>query len=386
MAALESVGCCELFAAGVCIGVYTMIVYLGAFIMELWWIIEYNIQLPVPAYILAAGYFSTFLVSLFLLAGLFLRKSKYLLGWLFVSVLFFFPECGLALYMSLKHWKLDTKGIAELAFYICRAVINVVCIICIQSLYTLWRQEKTVMRRLENLNVVPSFRELGASKENGGPAPVTVLDARTRFGTQDTEPTYIVAHGSALGRSASSASNLLHSRSFGGSNGVLGPAADREFYTNPAFWNSGRSEFDASSFCDYVARGGMQNGGTVNGGHVMAGYPLHRSASDLQGSFWGTSPYECYNLNGGRESPRPNGNVITHVDYCTQSLDRPKFRKQLKRQKSTSLEQLNVRCLGAVTLERLPERPFDYLHRPGSGLRHRESDISSCHSIRDIAL
>lgn len=372
MAALESVGCCQLFTAGVCIGVYTMIAYLGAFIMELWWIIEHSVQLPVPAYILAAGYFSTFLVSLFLLAGLFLKKSKYLLGWLFVSVLFFFPECGLALFMSLKHWKLDTKGIAELAFYICRAVINVVCIICIQSLYALWRQEKTVMRRLENLNVVPSFRDLGTSKENGGPSPITVLDVRTRFGTQDTEPTYIVTHGSALGRSASSASNLLHSRTFGGSNGALGP--DREFYTNPAFWNTGRSEFDASSFCDYIARGGMQNGS-----HGMAGYPLHRSASDLQGSFWGKTPCEVF-----RESPRMNGSAIINVDYCTQSLDRPKFRKQMKR--PNSLEQLDVRCLGSVTLERLPERPFDYLHRPGSGLRHRESDISSSHSIRDIAL
>ncbi|XP_064482054.1 uncharacterized protein LOC135394914 isoform X2 [Ornithodoros turicata] len=379
MAALESVGCCELFAAGVCIGVYTMIVYLGAFIMELWWIIEYNIQLPVPAYILAAGYFSTFLVSLFLLAGLFLKKSKYLLGWLFVSVVFFFPECGLALFMSLKHWKLDDKGIAELAFYICRAVVNVVCIICIQSLYTLWRQEKAVMRRLENLNVL--------GKENGGPSPVTVLDMRSRYGGQDSEPTYIVTQNSALRRSASSASNLLHARSLSGSNGVLGPAADRDFYTNPSFWNGGRSEFDASSFYDYFARGGMQNGGSGNG-HLMVGYPLHRSASDLQGSFWGKPHvYEGYSMNGGgRESPSANGSAITHVDYCTQSLDRPKFRRQLRRQKSTSLEQLNVRCLGAVTLERLPERPFDYLQRPGSRLRDRDSDVSSSHSIRDIAL
>lgn len=147
MAIVNSFGCCELFAAGVCIGVYTMVVYLAAFIMELWWIIENNVQLPVPAYVLAAGYFSIFLVSLFLLAGLFLRKSNYLLGWLFVSVLFFFPECGLALFMSLQYWKLDSKGIAELAFYIARAVMNVVCIVCIQSLYTQWKQEKAVMRR-----------------------------------------------------------------------------------------------------------------------------------------------------------------------------------------------------------------------------------------------
>nr|XP_037277461.1 uncharacterized protein LOC119170412 isoform X1 [Rhipicephalus microplus] len=170
MAIVNSFGCCELFTAGVCIGVYTMIVYLGAFIMELWWIIENNVQLPVPAYVLAAGYFSIFLVSLFLLAGLFLRKSNYLLGWLFVSVLFFFPECGLALFMSLQYWKLDSKGIAELAFYIARAVMNVVCIVCIQSLYTQWKQEKAVMRRLQNLNVT-SYRDLAPSKSNGSAGP-----------------------------------------------------------------------------------------------------------------------------------------------------------------------------------------------------------------------
>lgn len=387
MAVVNSAGCCELFAAGVCIGVYTMMVYLGAFIMELWWIIEYNIQLPVPAYVLAAGYFSNFLVSLFLLAGLFLRKSKYLLGWLFVSVLFFFPECGLALFMSLQHWKLNSKGITELAFYIVRAVVNVVCIVCVQSLYTQWKQEKAVMRRLQNLNVVTSYRDLGTSKSpssSGAHANGTSISSRARF-LADTEPTYIVAHNSALKRSSSSVSGLVsrsgrisNGGSFGpssfgngafcngASNGVLGPGSPDFYAPNPALWGPGpRSEFDASSFADFVARGAA---GAANGGVVLSDYNLSKSTSDLH-----------------REPCWTTGAGTSVVDYATQSLDRPKFRKQ-GRNRWSSLEELDVRGFGDVTLERLPERPFQYLDRPGSVLRIGDSDTSSSHSIRDIAL
>lgn len=387
MAVVNSAGCCELFAAGVCIGVYTMMVYLGAFIMELWWIIEYNIQLPVPAYVLAAGYFSNFLVSLFLLAGLFLRKSKYLLGWLFVSVLFFFPECGLALFMSLQHWKLNSKGITELAFYIVRAVLNVVCIVCVQSLYTQWKQEKAVMRRLQNLNVVTSYRDLGPSKSpssSGAHANGASISSRARF-LADTEPTYIVAHNSALKRSSSSVSGLVsrsgrlsNGGSFGpssfgngaycngASNGVLGPGSPDFYAPNPALWGPGpRSEFDASSFADFVARGAA---GAANGGVVLSDYNLSKSTSDLH-----------------REPCWTTGAGASVVDYATQSLDRPKFRKQ-GRNRWSSLEELDVRGFGDVTLERLPERPFQYLDRPGSVLRIGDSDTSSSHSIRDIAL
>lgn len=418
MAIVNSFGCCELFAAGVCIGVYTMVVYLAAFIMELWWIIENNVQLPVPAYVLAAGYFSIFLVSLFLLAGLFLRKSNYLLGWLFVSVLFFFPECGLALFMSLQYWKLDSKGIAELAFYIARAVMNVVCIVCIQSLYTQWKQEKAVMRRLQNLNVVPSYRDLSPSSKSNGAGPASSngvgrnaspgaprangsangslsAASRSRFvAAADSEPTYIVAHNSALKRSTSSVSGLMvravggggshrhhggvYNAAFNGSlNGcVLGPSGVDFYAPNPALWAgpSPRSEFDASSFADLVARGGGSSAGA--GGGLLNGYhSMSRSTSELNrgGDVW--------TMSAASPSPLPSAGP---VDYATQSLDRPKFRRHGGR--NNRWDVLDVRGFGDVTLERLPERPFQYLNRPGSVVRGNESDTSSSHSIRDIAL
>ncbi|XP_075545832.1 reduction in Cnn dots 6 isoform X1 [Dermacentor variabilis] len=427
MAIVNSAGCCELFAAGVCIGVYTMIVYLGAFIMELWWIIENNVQLPVPAYVLAAGYFSIFLVSLFLLAGLFLRKSNYLLGWLFVSVLFFFPECGLALFMSLQYWKLDSKGIAELAFYIVRAVVNVVCIVCVQSLYTQWKQEKAVMRRLQNLNVVTSYRDLVPSKSNGSAGPSGSasngvasgsaspgihrangnagggsLSSRTRYATAaDSEPTYIVAHNSALKRSTSSVSGIMvravggggqhhhqqgvYNAAFNGSlNGcVLGPSGVDFYAPNPALWAgpSPRSEFDASSFADLVARGGLHANG-VGGGGLLNGYrSMSRSTSELnRGEPWTTNG----SAGAAAVSHSPVASSGGPVDYATQSLDRPKFRRHGGR--NNRWEVLDVRGFGDVTLERLPERPFQYLNRPGSVVRGNESDTSSSHSIRDIAL
>lgn len=52
---------------------------------------------------------------------------------------------------------LNSRGVAELSFYCCRLVINAICIVCIQSLYTQWRQEKSVMKRLEDLNIVSRF-------------------------------------------------------------------------------------------------------------------------------------------------------------------------------------------------------------------------------------
>lgn len=202
------------------------------------------------------------------------------------------------------------------------------------------------------------------------------VSARSRF-LADTEPTYIVAHNSALKRSSSSVSGLMvrHSRVNGGvsfnggvpGSGLLGPGSPEFYAPNPALWGPGpRSEFDATSFADFVARGASAANG---GGVILNGYQLSKSTSDLhRGDYW--------------SQPVQSAPV---VDYATQSLDRPKFRKH-GRNRWTSLEQLDVRGFGDVTLERLPERPFQYLDRPGSVLRGGDSDTSSSHSIRDIAL
>ncbi|CAN7945946.1 unnamed protein product, partial [Ixodes hexagonus] len=236
---------------------------------------------------------------------------------------------------------------------------------------------------------VTSYRDLGPSKSpssSGAAAHANgaTVSPRARF-LADSEPTYIVAHNSALKRSSSSLSGLVSRNarlsngagSFGtsfangaycngNSNGHLGPGSPDFYAPNPALWGPGpRSEFDASSFADFVARGA---GGAANGGVVLNDYNLSKSTSDLH-----------------REPWSPDGRGAPVVDYATQSLDRPKFRKQ-GRHRMGSLEELDVRGFGDVTLERLPERPFQYLERPGSVLRIGDSDTSSSHSIRDIAL
>lgn len=235
----------------------------------------------------------------------------------------------------------------------------------------------------------------GAPRANGSANGSLSAASRSRFAAAaDSEPTYIVAHNSALKRSTSSVSGLMvravggggshrhhggvYNTAFNGSlNGcVLGPSGVDFYAPNPALWAgpSPRSEFDASSFADLVARGGGSSAGA--GGGLLNGYhSMSRSTSELNrgGDGW--------TMSVASPSPLPSASP---VDYATQSLDRPKFRRNGGR--NNRWDVLDVRGFGDVTLERLPERPFQYLNRPGSVVRGNESDTSSSHSIRDIAL
>lgn len=245
----------------------------------------------------------------------------------------------------------------------------------------------------------------GIHRANGNAGGGGSLSSRSRYATAaDSEPTYIVAHNSALKRSTSSVSGIMvravggggqhhhhhqqqgvYNAAFNGSlNGcVLGPSGVDFYAPNPALWAgpSPRSEFDASSFADLVARGGLHaNGG--GGGGLLNGYrSMSRSTSELnRGEPWTTNG----SAGAAAVSPSPVASPGGPVDYATQSLDRPKFRRHGGR--NNRWEVLDVRGFGDVTLERLPERPFQYLNRPGSVVRGNESDTSSSHSIRDIAL
>ncbi|CAG0913467.1 unnamed protein product [Notodromas monacha] len=154
MALLTSCCCFSLLVGAIASGVYATLMYLVAFGMELWWLIEAEDGLPAPAYFLCLGYLCIFFVSITLLGGLAGRRMNVLLAWLFVMVLFLFPECGMVLFMSLYHWKLDSHyGLAELVFYVCRAALNVLAIISVQSLYATWREEKLVLKRLRELTI-----------------------------------------------------------------------------------------------------------------------------------------------------------------------------------------------------------------------------------------
>uniref|UniRef100_A0A1B6MBI8 Uncharacterized protein n=1 Tax=Graphocephala atropunctata TaxID=36148 RepID=A0A1B6MBI8_9HEMI len=171
MALLEDCFFCSLSVAASVIGVYTLVAYLIAFSMETWWIVSTPVSLPSPAYVLCAGYLIVFVFSVLLLRGLSIKNSLYLLEWLVVVAALSVPEGVLVYFMSIHYWKIRSLyGLMELTCWICRAIVNVSGIICVQSLYSNWREEKEVIRRLRDLNmtrVIPNRRNSVSSQGNG---------------------------------------------------------------------------------------------------------------------------------------------------------------------------------------------------------------------------
>ncbi|RWS26723.1 hypothetical protein B4U80_00714, partial [Leptotrombidium deliense] len=149
--------------------IYGVFVYSIAFALEMWFIItnpSYNDEnnyivneevnnaasIPVFAFILAAIYFITVIVSLLLMLGIIIKSLICLMTWIITIVLLFLPECGLVLYMSLHKWALERNGQIELCFYIFRGIMNVFFVICVQNLLNQWKMEKQVSTYAMNIS------------------------------------------------------------------------------------------------------------------------------------------------------------------------------------------------------------------------------------------
>ncbi|XP_046383043.1 uncharacterized protein LOC124153744 isoform X2 [Ischnura elegans] len=143
MALLRSCVCCSLLTGSFISGVYAVVVYVVAFAIELSWIIEAEVTLPVPAFVLCVGYFLTFIASLALIVGLTVKRNSYLFGWVILLSVFAFPEAGLVLFMSLHYWAL--------------------AVICVHSQHALWREEKMVLRRIQDLNMATRLANAGVT-------------------------------------------------------------------------------------------------------------------------------------------------------------------------------------------------------------------------------
>ena len=61
-------------------------------------------RLPIPAYILALTFFGMSLVSMAMLVGLRLRRTKLLLSWVLMNAVTICPEAGMVLFMAIYHW------------------------------------------------------------------------------------------------------------------------------------------------------------------------------------------------------------------------------------------------------------------------------------------
>ena len=70
MAFMRSCLCCSLLTGSIMIGIVSAFLYGVAFAVELWMILETDVSLSVPAYILTIGYLLMALLSLCLLVSL----------------------------------------------------------------------------------------------------------------------------------------------------------------------------------------------------------------------------------------------------------------------------------------------------------------------------
>ncbi|KAJ8926053.1 hypothetical protein NQ315_009908 [Exocentrus adspersus] len=154
MALVEKCFCCSVQIASGFFATYLLIAYLIAFAFELLWILESVTALPAAAVLLCAGYFAMGLFAALLIHGLATKNSLCLIAWMFSVTILTFPEAGMVIYMSIQYWRIESLyGITELACWLIRILVNVIELILIQSLYTMWKDEEMVDKRLRDLNM-----------------------------------------------------------------------------------------------------------------------------------------------------------------------------------------------------------------------------------------
>lgn len=156
MVVLQSCLCCSLFTGSIFAGILSTFMYSLAFFIQLWWIVEAKVPLSIPAYILATGYLLMASLSTALLMALRTHRPQVLLSWVFLMILYIFPEAGLVLFMSLYQWGNRTYGVVEISLWLVRVLSNLTGIVCVQSLWTEWREEKSLFRSLHELGITSS--------------------------------------------------------------------------------------------------------------------------------------------------------------------------------------------------------------------------------------
>ncbi|ERL85068.1 uncharacterized protein LOC109542578 isoform X1 [Dendroctonus ponderosae] len=163
MAFIEKCFCCSLPIACGFFSAYLLIAYLIAFAFELIWIIlESSKTLPAAAVLLSAGYFAMSLFAALLLHGLATKNTLCLVTWMFAVTILTFPEAGLVIYMSVDHWGVaHIYGITELTCWLLRIIVNLIQIVLIQSLYSLWKDDDLMVKRMQTLG------GMGMNGENG---------------------------------------------------------------------------------------------------------------------------------------------------------------------------------------------------------------------------
>ncbi|XP_069684896.1 uncharacterized protein Rcd6 [Periplaneta americana] len=325
MAILETCLCCSLLVASAVAGIYALIAYVVAFTIELWWILEAEVTLPAPAYVLCAGYFFVFILSALLLHGLTVKRTLYLLGWLFMVGSFTFPEAGLVLFMTFHFWQVKSlNGLTELICWVCRLVCNIAGLLCVQSLYSTWKEEKIVLRRLQALNMASILTENGSSSTSiagNGHSKNGIVQAagytNAAFVGSNTSLSNIVTVASGPKRARSPSVSHQHM-------GLTSHYPGTQHFRVLSM-PSMVSEFNAATFNDMLAAG-------LLGDMEPPRFKLNRSQSlgDLSGG-------DLWRLNSYASPPA----ALVPVSDFTQSLDRRVLRCNARLRRAGSMDELN---------------------------------------------
>jgi len=245
-----------------------MVLYLMSFGIELWWIIEAEVRLPIPAYLLALSFFSLSLLSMSMLIGLRTKRTRFLLAWILLNLLLMCPEAGMVLFMAIYYWDGNTYGVIEAGLWILRVLIGVCGMISTQSLYTRWRDQKSVIKSLQSLNVTNgSFVPSGINGE------YQAKQLEAGFGYQNSAYAYSQPHLSTLAvtkyapsaaamqakylkRSASSVSQFVSASRMSGLNDIQHAQYSHQKQLNinaSQLTGYGKNEFDTSKFTNGLA-------------------------------------------------------------------------------------------------------------------------------------
>ncbi|XP_063602841.1 uncharacterized protein LOC134778829 isoform X2 [Penaeus indicus] len=338
MAVLKSCLCCSLLLGSIIGGVYATVVYLTAFIIMLWWILEaeagggqeeelQGVPIPIPAYLLCLGYLVVTVMSIWMLHGLYKKNERHLLAWVFAMTLFCFPEMGMVVFMSLVHWKITSSyGLADLVFYIFRAAFNLISVLCVQSQYSTWRDAAINSQTLKTLDHL-HMRTM--KKETGEDGNETVLSYKNpAFVAYPENHSISHGHSTMLTRSYSMASHYSPAVMASFPPVKMAVPGWDPYVSAP---RDSQSEFNAAMFTP-GSMGFMplvsSNPSEAALGPAPAGLTIHHHNSQL-----------VYRADAPFAAP------FGQQQFSTQSLDR---RRYLHRERgvSSSVDALNLRAPG----------------------------------------
>jgi len=349
MAFLTSCICCSLLTGSIMIGVISTCLYLLSSALELWMILETSTTMPIPSYILAIGYLLMSILSATMLIGIRAKWSTVLLSWVLMMIIYIFPEAGLVLFMSIYHWNGETYGVLEMSLWLVRIFFNLCGIVCIQSLWSAWREERSIFKSLQELQSCGGVTGLSDHSSLGIPGHHKIRSSlRYHPGYNNPAFSASTSHLAGVGgnikqqhmikRSASSASQFVAASRLSlpnismNNNNLMFPShtylkqglSKNEF--NPGGFHKTVSQYDLPSF-------GLDPDAPVflGPGYGLGGLPVNIYRGNSRRDHLMSETVDNYrhrgdNMHRSDSVSMLSERYLTSTEYDTLSLDRRKYR------------------------------------------------------------